>query len=107
LKTRTLELQNYLHPDEATLNLNHVNLSVKDIKDTIIPFLNNHPQITTLKIGFNDIGDAGAKALSTLTTIRTFESDNSGIGIEGTAALAANTYFSLESNKLPSSLTHG
>lgn len=73
-----------------TLNLSYKNLSPEDAV-TICIYLNRHPEIRSLDVSWNQIGDEGARVLAANTTLTTLNVRANLIGDEGAKALAKNT----------------
>lgn len=62
------------------------NITIDDIRE-LVSYLDKHPNITALDISSNNIGDEGAKLLSTIATIKQLNAANCSIKDEGLAAL--------------------
>lgn len=72
---------------------NKLNLSRKKLKDSdievICSFLSDNPQINSLDVSWNQIGDEGANALAANTSLISLNVGCNQIGVEGAKALAA------------------
>ena len=73
-----------------TLKLSSRNLRADDMPD-MCSFLNMHPEIVSLDVSYNHIGDAGAKALAGNTSLTSLDVYFNDIGPAGAKALAGNT----------------
>ncbi len=92
----------YYPSSKTELNLYLQALTDDDIP-SLIEFLNQHPEITSLILISNKIGDAGAKLLAANTTIISLGLSANQVGDEGAMALAATTsivYLNLYHNKI-------
>ncbi|HHU0114210.1 TPA: hypothetical protein ACT9LX_002924, partial [Legionella pneumophila] len=76
--------------EKLELNLSNQKLNAQDIKELIVPFLNTNPEIKSLNLRNNNIGDEGAKALAANQSLSTLNLRANNIGDEGAKALAAN-----------------
>jgi len=76
-----------------TFLVNQMTLTVDVIRDVIIPFLQDHPDITTLNLYKNNIGPKGTKLLAEFlqanTTIKSLIISDNHIGSEGVFAIAS------------------
>lgn len=77
------------YPNQTLLDLSDCHLQTDDMV-LIADFLNLIPRITTLNIGFNTIGNEGARALAENQTITTLDVDHNKFSDEGARALAKN-----------------
>lgn len=90
------------------LNLSgSLDFSVKGIIESDIPlllnFLNQHPEVKYLDLGFNKLGDDSIKMLASNTTLDELILNMNQIGDAGAIALAGNTtlkYLSLGANQI-------
>lgn len=73
------------------LDLSMTQCTCNDIIFKVIPFLNLHPEISSLNLWGNEIRDEGILALAKISTIKTANLGNNLFGIEGINALADNT----------------
>src|SRR6266568_2002739 len=96
ITSRTPKISRILNDYQSYLKENVLNLQSQGLHDADIPalseFLNQHPEITKLNIGYNSIGDEGAKVLAANTHITNLDIRWNNIGAEGVKALAANTH---------------
>jgi Leucine-rich repeat (LRR) protein len=76
--------------DISILNLWACRLNVQNIDSIVLPFLEQNPQITELRIAGNDIGDEGSKLLATNQTIKKLDASVNNITDIGVAALCQN-----------------
>lgn len=56
-----IDLLPYYHEKSKTLNLSLTEANAQDVKDYIIPFLRNHPEITTINLSNNHLGNEGIR----------------------------------------------
>jgi Leucine Rich repeat len=83
-------LRNAIYNNGMTeLSINRFGLSVKEIK--IIVALLPFTSLKSLKMGYNDISDEGAKVLAASTTLTKLDLRGNEISDEGAKALAANS----------------
>jgi hypothetical protein len=69
------------------INLYNRNLTDKDVIQMIVPYLQQHPEITVVNLSVNNIGDPGAEALAE-TSITNLDVSDNKIGDKGAKALA-------------------
>jgi hypothetical protein len=93
MKPRNLPLTDtkFYHLEKNKLDLHSQQLTDQDIQQIIIPFLQEHPEITKLNVRSNCIGDNGARALASNTTLTKLAIWDNRIGGNGAKALASNT----------------
>lgn len=91
--SKTLYLDNTIYIDEGDgycFESEDNRLLDSDINDLVL-FIENQPEIETVILSNNRIGDEGAKLLARLTTIKSLNLYNNSISDEGAKALAAST----------------
>jgi Leucine-rich repeat (LRR) protein len=76
-------------PTLTTLDLSNKKLNDSDIQQ-LANALATNTNLTNLDVGWNQIGDEGAKALAANATLTNLDVGGNQIGVEGAKALAAN-----------------
>jgi Leucine Rich repeat len=82
-------IETHIDPSTNSLDLSNMNLTDEYIS-SLCEYLKSHPEITSLDISDNYIGDGGAKILASNTTITTLSIDFNEIDVMSAKALANN-----------------
>lgn len=110
---RDLDLANsiYFNPKKGTLNLGTQMLDAEDFQKLVIPFLKQHPEVTSLdlslnllNLGWDNIEDKEAKALlltfSNLTSLNLSRNNLGDKEVNALAAISNLTSLNLSRNKV-------
>lgn len=81
----------HYYPEKAELDLSAQNIDDQFLQEVLLPFLEVHPEITSLKLGENLLTTAGIKALAANTTLTKLDLQYSNnLEIAAVEALGAN-----------------
>lgn len=73
------------------LDLSNRYINNKEVYESIVPYLEQHPEITTLLLRGSRIIGGGVRALARIRTLKSLDLSNSPIGDAGAKVLAKNT----------------
>lgn len=82
--------EGFINQEADLLNLSMQGISNEHIS-ILLSFLDEHPEVTSLRLWQNQIGDDGTTALAGNTSLRSLNLDGNQIGDAGATALAGNT----------------